>query len=224
MLRAILIVLSLSVAFLYGEDFSALYDAASEAATRKEFAEAEARFGDALKAATFSPQRCKAILGKFQAMRSQNRPAEAEAFALAAIEEVEMDSPEVRQILNTVAGTLLWSVRMDDGLRLLEQALHFECPNTGNVYYATYSYMATIYTRKGLHQAVIEVLGNVLNVKGQHPANLYHGHLAVARALEQLGQKEEALKHYRLALENGKMVAYKFNYQAAENAIKELTK
>ena len=32
------------------------------------------------------------------------------------------------------------------------------------------------------------------------------------------------LKHYRLALENGKKVKYKFNYSAAEKAIERLSK
>ena len=41
---------------------------------------------------------------------------------------------------------------------------------------------------------------------------------------EKNGQRESALEYYRKALEFGKKVTYKFDYSAAEQAVKRLSK
>jgi hypothetical protein len=43
-------------------------------------------------------------------------------------------------------------------------------------------------------------------------------------AYEKMGKKDEALNHYKAALESGKKVTYKFDYSPAEKAIERLSK
>ena len=75
-----------------------------------------------------------------------------------------------------------------------------------------------------MSQEVIEVLGNVTSVKEQHPATLYTANMMTGAAYEDLGKKEDALKHYKAALEYGKKVKYKFDFSAAEQAVERLNK
>ena len=206
-------------------DFGTIYAEAGKAAMAKDFAAAEAKYGEAFNAAKNSQQKGLAVLGKFQAMRGQKKGAAAEKFALQAIEEDEMLKPqEIRQILNTVADSLLWTPRMDFALELLKQASQQECPKGSNIYYATYYSMSVIYSRKKQYQDMIEVLDQVLRVKNQHPANLYNANRLTGIAYEKLGKKDEALSHYRKALDYGKKVRYKFDYSAAEKAIERLSR
>ena len=67
-------------------------------------------------------------------------------------------------------------------------------------------------------------MDNVLRVREQHLANHYSAHMRTGKAYEQLGKKDEALKHYRKALECGKKIKYKFNYSPAEKAIERMSK
>ena len=208
-------------------DFGKIYAEAGKAAKAKDFAAAEAKYGEAVDAAKTSQQRCQAILGKFQAIRAQKKVGDAEKFALKAVEEDEMlKNPEIRLILNTVAGTLLWWPKRNDyAMTLLQQAQNCQAPKGSNVYYQTFYYMAHLYNNKKQYQAAIEVLGNnVLNVKEQHPANHYTANMLSGAAYEKLGKKDEALNHYKAALEAAKKVKYKFDYSPAEKAIERLSK
>lgn len=208
-------------------DFGTIYAEAAKAAKEKDFAAAEAKYGEAADAAKDSQQRSRAILGKFQAMRSQKKVSDAEKFALKAVEEDEMLKPqEIRLILNTVAATMLWWPKRNDyAMTLLQQAQNCQCPKGSNIYYNTFYYIAHLYNNKKQYQAVIEVLeSNVLNVKEQHPANHFTANLLCGSAYEKMGKKDEALNHYKAALEAGKKVKYKFDCSPAEKAIERLSK
>ena len=52
-------------------DFGQLCSDGAKAAKEKDFVTAEAKYAEAMKAAADSQQKCKAVLGKFQALRSQ---------------------------------------------------------------------------------------------------------------------------------------------------------
>ena len=214
----------MSMVILHGADYGKIYQEAQAAVKQKDYAAAETKFDEAMKAAADSGQKCNAILGKFNAMRSQKKYTEAEKFALAAVEDESLKSPEIRHILNTIANSLLWSSRPDFAMDLLRQAQNFECPKYSNVYYATFYCTAVLYQRKKQPKMVIEVLDNVLKVKSQHPGNHYSANMMIGKAYEQLGQKEEALKHYKAALEAARKVKYKFDFSPAEKAVERLSK
>ena len=224
MKKTIFAVMILTAAMLSGGDYGTVFQEAVKAAKAKDYVLAEAKYGEAMKLAGNSVQKCRAINGKFQALRSQKKIKDAETFMTGAVEDEMLKPPEIRLLLNTFAAGYLWSARPDFALMLLQQAQNQECPKTSNEYFRTFYYMAAIYMRKNQPQAAIEVLNNVMVLKGLHPANYYSGNMTLGSAYEKLGKKEEALKHYRTALENGKKVKYKFSYAAAEKAIERLSK
>ena len=206
-------------------DFIQLCQDGAKAAKAKDFVTAEAKYDEAMKAAVDSQQKCKAVLGKFQAMRSRKKYQDAEKFALNAVEDEMLKPQEARQILNVLAGSVLWwNKREDYALELLQQAENCECPKNTSVYFTTYYYMALLYGKKKQPQTAIEVIEKVLQITGMHPANLFNAYMVMGKSYEQLNDPEKALKNYKAALENGKKVKYKFNYSAAEKAVERLSK
>lgn len=207
-------------------DFGQLCSDGAKAAKEKDFVTAEAKYAEAMKAAADSQQKCKAVLGKFQALRSQKKHKDAEKFALEAVEDEMLKPQEARQILNTLAGSMLWwNKREDYALNLLQQAENCECPKNSNVYFTTYYYMALLYGKKKQPQTAIEVMEKVLQQNsGMHPANQFNAYMVIGRSYEQLNDSGKALESYKSALENGKKVKYKFNYSAAEKAVERLSK
>ncbi len=224
MKRFLTVLAVIAMAVLHGADYSELFQEAKAAVKRKDYAEAEAKYGEAVKAGGSSAQKCTAILGKFRAMRSQKKSRAAEKYALDAVENEQLDPPQIREILNLVAHPMIWDGRQDQALNLLQQARSCECPNSSNTFYATFSYLATIYLIKKQPQEAIAVMNNVTQVKNQHPANHFSAHMKIGQAYEQLGKKEEALKHYRLALDSAKKIKYKFDCSPAEKAIERLSR
>ena len=222
--KVIAAVILIAATILHGGDFASLSNEAATAVKAKDFASAEAKYAEAMNAAGDSVQKCRAIIGKYQALRSQKKWKEAESFMTEAVEDEMLKPQEIRNLLNTFASSYLWTNRLDFALELLQQAQNQPCPKTSNEYFRTYDYMSTIYMRKKQPQTALEVISKVLILKGLHPANYYTGHMDAGKACEKLNNKEEALKHYRLALENGKKVKYKFNYSDAEKAIERLSK
>jgi tetratricopeptide (TPR) repeat protein len=215
----------LTAAVLSGADYNQLVQEASKLARAKDDAAAEAKYAEAMQSARTSAQKCKAVEGKYQAMVRQKKWKGSEAFMTAEIEEDEMLRPrELRRLVNIFAGTYLWSGRADFAMSLLQQALSLPCPTYSNEFYCTYDYMAHLYLHRKLPQPAIEVMRNVLRVRDLHPANAHGAHMLTARAYEMLGRKEDALRHYRAALEFGKKVQYKFDYSTAEKAIRRLSK
>ena len=206
-------------------DFIQLCQDGAKAAKAKDFVTAEAKYDEAMKAAVDSQQKCKAVLGKFQAMRSRKKYQNAEKFALDAVEDEMLKPQEARQILNALAGSMLWwNKREDDALKLLQQAENCECPKNSNVYFTTYYYMAILYGKKKQPHTAIEVMEKVLQIRGLHPAHLYNACMVMGKSYEQQNDPEKAVKYYKAALKNGKKVKYKFDYAAAEKAVKRLSK
>ena len=210
---------------LLAANFGELNEAAEKAAKEKDFVTAEAKYGEAVEAAPDSKEKTQAILGKFQAMRAQKKVKDAEDFVLGSVEDDAIRTEDARHILNTLVETMLRRPDQEDrAMDLLRQAQNCECPQNSNVYYRTFYYMASLYGKKQEYQAQIDVLENVLRAKGQHLANLYTAHLMTGGAYEKLELPEEALKHYRLALEYGKKVKYKFDITSAEKAVERMSK
>ncbi len=217
-------VILIAAVLLQGADYAELNKAAAAAAKAKDYAGAEAKYTEAMKAAINSVQKSQAIMGKYQALRSQKKWKESEEFMTEAVEDEMLKPEQIRYLLNMFAASYLWTNRYEFGLSLLQQAQNQQCPKTSNAYYNTYYYMATIYLRKKQPQAAIEALSEVMKVKGVHPANLYTGSMTIGSAYEKLGKKEEALKCYQQALNYGKQVKYKFDYSPAQKAIDRLSK
>ena len=216
--------LILAAAAVWGADYVKLEQEAGNAVRAKDFALAEVKFGEAMKSARTPAEKCKAIRGKFEAMRNQKKLKEATAFMTGAIADDSLRPQDVRLLLNVFAATFLGSFRYEYGLALLQYAQNLPCPKTDNAYYNTYDYMAHFHLRRKQPEAVIEIMSNVLDVKGIHPANLYCGNMLVGKVYEQFKMKAEALKHYRAALKHGKQVKYKFSVADAEKAIRRLSK
>ena len=214
-----------AAAILSGSDYNQLVQEASKLARTKDYAAAETKYAEAMQAARTSAQKCKAVEGKYQAMVSLKKWKGSEAFMTAEIEEDEILRPrELRRLVNIFAGTYLWSGRADFAMSLLQQAQNLPCPASSNEFYCTYDYMAHLYLHRKLPQPAIEVMRNVLRVRDLHPANAHGAHILTARAYEMLGRNEDALRHYRAALEYGRKVQYKFDYSTAEKAIRRLSK
>ena len=218
------ITIILAAACLHGADYVKLDQEAGQAVRAKDHALAEVKFGEAMKAARNPAEKCKAVRGKFEAMRKQKKLKEATAFMTGAIADGSLRPQDVRLLLNVFGVSFLGSFRYEYGLALLQYAQNLPCPKTDNAYYNTYDYMAHFHLRRNQPEAVIEIMDNVLHVKEIHPANLYSGNMLVGRAYEQLRMKDEALKHYRAAVKHGKQVKYKFSVENAEKAIRRLSK
>ena len=77
----------LSAALVNGQDYGKILAEARAAVKQKDYAAAEMKFGEAVKAAGNSAQKGAAIVGKYQAMRSRKKSREAEKFALDAVEK-----------------------------------------------------------------------------------------------------------------------------------------
>ncbi|MBO4491849.1 MAG: tetratricopeptide repeat protein [Lentisphaeria bacterium] len=206
-------------------DFERLNMEAGQAAEAKNFVTAEAKYAEALASASDSKTKTQAILGKFKAMRGQKRIKEAEEFLLSRVEDPDIQLQDARQLLNTLAETMLWQKgREDCAMGILQQAQNCECPKSGNVFYQTFYIMAILYRNRAQYSAEIVVLENVLQVREQHPANLCTAHYMTGAAYEKLGNSEEALAHYRTALKFGKRVKYKYDYTKVEKAIERMCK
>ena len=190
----------LAAVCLQGADYVKLDQEAGQAVRAKDHALAEVKFGEAMKAARNPAEKCKAVRGKFDAMRKQKKRKEAEVFMTAAIADESLRPQDVRLLLNVFGVSFLGSDRYEYGLAVLQYAQNLPCPKTDNAYYNTYDYMAHFHLRKKQPEAVIEIMDNVLHLKGIHPANLYSGNMLVGLACEQLRMKDEALKHYRAAV------------------------
>ena len=214
----------LAAATVCGADYVKAEQEAVKAVKAKNYALAEEKYGEAVKAARNSAEKCKSIRGKFEAMRKQKKWKEAENFMTGIIEDESLRPQDARLLLNIFAVSFLGSYRWEYGMLLIQQTQNLPCPKTENAYYNTYDYMAHFYFKRKLPEAVIEIMSNVLPIKGIHPANLYSGNMLVGRAYEQLKMKDEALKHYRTALKHGKQVKYKFSVADAEKAIERLSK
>ena len=153
------------------------------------------------------------------------RIKEAEEFLLSRVEDPDIQLQDARQLLNTLAETMLWQKgREDCAMGILQQAQNCECPKSGNVFYQTFYIMAILYRNRAQYSAEIVVLENVLQVREQHPANLCTAHYMTGAAYEKLGNSEEALAHYRTALKFGKRVKYKYDYTKVEKAIERMCK
>lgn len=199
-----------AAACLHGADYVKLDQEAAKAVRAKDHALAEVKFGEAVKAARNPAEKCKAVRGKFDAMRKQKKRKEAETFMTEAIADESLRPQDVRLLLNVFGVSFLGAARYEYGLAVLRYARNLPCPKTDNAYYVTYDYMAHFHLRRKQPEAVIEIMDNVLQVKGIHPANLCSGNLLVGRDYEQLRMKDEALKHCRAAMKHGKQVKYKF--------------
>ena len=128
----------LSAALVNGQDYGKILAEAKAAVKQKNYAAAEMKYGEAVKAAGNSAQKGAAIVGKYQAMRSQKKSRAAEKFALDAVENETLDPLEIRLILNTVAATMLWWPKRNDyAMTLLQQAQNCQCPKGSNIYYNT---------------------------------------------------------------------------------------
>lgn len=210
---------------LLAADYAQLAAEAANAQKTKDYAAASAKYEEAGKAATTPAQKLSTILARFNILKQQKKQAEAEKLLKDMIEDEMLKEPQQRQLINLLAGQYLWGPKYEEGLSLLKQAQNLACPKNSNEYFRTYYYMAEIYlARKKQPEAALEVMSNMLNITGVHPANLYQTHLVIGTCNEKLGKKEAALEHYRKARDYGKMVKYKADFSAADKAIERLSK
>lgn len=210
---------------LFAADYAQLSKEAGNAEKANDFAMDMVKYEAAGKAATTAEQKVSTILARFQLLKKQKKQMEAEKLLRDMIEDEMLGEPQQRQLINLLAGQYLWNAKYEEGLSLLRQAQNLSCPKTSNEYFRTYYYMAEIYlSRKKQPEAALEVMENMLNITGVHPANLYQTHLLMGTCCERLGQKALALEHYRQARDYGKKVTYKADFSAADKAIERLSK
>ena len=222
----LLAVFILSSGILCGADYHSCVKEADAAMKAKDYETAVAKYDEAVKNSKRSIDKRSAVYGKYRALKAQKKWKEADNYMLEIADSDEtLDSKDARFLLTMVAGGHLWDRYYEDALKLLQQAQNIQAPKASNEYYLTYYYMATIYgARKKQYSAAIETLKDVITIKELHPANLYTANMVMGDAYEKLGKKEEALKHYKAALESGKKVKYKYNYSGASKAIERLSK
>ena len=87
--------------------------------------------------------------------------------------------------------------------------------------YRTFLLLGFLYERTAPDKA----LGYFLNFgdeKKVAPGLVYNGYLSAGRIMERQKKYQKALEYYRKSLAAGKAVAYKYNYSAAEKAIKKV--
>jgi len=210
---------------LLAADYAQLSAEAANAQKAKDYAAASAKYEEAGKAAATPDQKLSTILARFNLLKEQKKQAEAEKLLKDMVEDEMLKEPQQRQLINLLAGQYLWSPKYEEGLSLLKQAQNLDCPKTSNEYFRTYYYMAEIYlSRKNQPEAALEVMNNMLNITGIHPANLYQTHMVIGACNEKLGKKDLALENYKKARDYGKMVKYKSDFSAADKAIERLSK
>ena len=98
MKKLLSITVFLAAACLQGADYVKLDQEAVQAVRAKDHALAEMKFGEAMKAARNPAEKCKAVRGKFDAMRKQKKRKEAETFMTEAIADDLKDAGIARSM------------------------------------------------------------------------------------------------------------------------------
>ena len=204
-------------------DYTELYNEAKTLQNNKNFPAALQKYEDAGKAAARPEERLASLLARFEIMKQTGKAAEGEEMLKAALDDEFLKEEQLRQILNVIAGQHLWDAKFEHALDLLKRAQNLESPKLSNVYFTTYYLMANIYLlRKNQPETAIEVMSNITSLENAHPGNLYAAQMLIGNAWEKLGNRENALKSYELALSHAKKITYKFNYSECEKKIESL--
>ncbi len=134
--------------------------------------------------------------------------------------EKEWSDKNWRILLNYL-GTLNVRKNPELALTYFRQAILTPCSNETE-YYRTFNHLGQFYRFHGQLEAAIGAFSNVASRRHAHPSLVYFANFAIAQMYEQLERPEAAIRHYKSAVEAGKRVPYKYNYQPAVEALQKL--
>ena len=156
---------------------------------------------------------------------AKTKHAELKEAVREAVSSGRFTERQCRDLMNLYGGAVVWSDQWFEGLRYLYAAARLEAPRDSNEHFATYRTIATIlFRRRGMPEAALVILEDVLLNKSLHPANGYSACMTAGAACEELGDVETALGYYRRAVDYGKQVKYKFDIAPAEKAVERMEK
>ena len=128
---------------------------------------------------------------------------------------------ERRKELNEQAGKLLWT-NPDEARMRLEQASMLPADDA-TTWARTKVAMGNVYMIKKQPENALEAWLPILERRKEvHPAIVSSTCQEIAQVYRQVGDKENAKRYFRLAVEYGKKVQYKYDYEAAVKALEEL--
>ena len=128
---------------------------------------------------------------------------------------------ERRKELNEQAGKLLWA-KPDEARMRLEQASMLPADDA-TTWARTKVAMGDVYMVKKQPENALEAWLPVLERRKEiHPAIVSSTCQQIAQVYRQAGDKGNARKYFALAVEYGKKVQYKYDYEAAVKALEEL--
>ena len=153
------------------------------------------------------------------------KTAELEAFLAKERRDESYNDMQLRYLLNRHAMLHVWPKRDTRfAMTLLQMARMLPAEKGSNFYFETYQLIADIYYGQKRYDYVIYYMKPLLKEPKLHPSNRYKTCMVIGRSYLAKGDKANALKYFREALEAGKKVPYKYNYSEAEKYIKGLTK
>ncbi len=182
------------------------------------------RWAATQKAAGTPLLRLEAVTARYRILAGQGKKSDAAKVLADALEKEEFSELEQRILLNMLAHELFRSPRYEYALFLLNRAGRLSIPPSRNEYYQTFDLKAHIwYSRKENPEVAYQIITEMTDCVDTHPANRFSANFFAGNLCEKMGLNEMALRHYRQALEHGRKVTYKFNWQAAEKAIERMT-
>ena len=194
-------------------------------AKAKDVPNALKKYEEAGNAASTSAERLNCILAGFTLLQSNRQGEQALQILRSHLEDEKLENQELRRLVNTYAGQIIWGSpeAVDEAMTLLNSATRLK---TGVQYdeFCTWYLMAHIHAARKNYEAALGLMQNILKRRDLHPAIHYSASLFSGEIQEKNGQRESALEYYRKALEFGKKITYKFDYSAAEQAVKRLSK
>ncbi|MFA6931802.1 MAG: hypothetical protein WCT05_15880, partial [Lentisphaeria bacterium] len=127
---------------------------------------------------------------------------------------------ERRKLLNYL-GSLTVRINPENARLYFYQAILTKCSDETE-YYRTFVNLGEFYRFHQQWEAAIGACLQVARQKNAHPSLRYSAHFNIGRCYLELQQQSLALQHFQAAVAAGQSVAYKFNYQAAEQAAQKL--
>ena len=158
----------------------------------------------------------KKLVAEGQALERSGKTKEAGAFYLQALEKPL--SPAVRRTFLNRCSMFAGNEQEKKDFLLRASMVSGASPTET---YRTFLLLGFLHVRNAPDKA----LGYFLNFgeeKKVAPGLVYNGYLSAGRIMESQKKYQQALEYYRKSLTAGKAVAYKFNYSAAEEAIKNV--
>jgi len=164
--------------------------------------------------------RAKAVFARIQTLLREKKHSEAEKLLRELLLDDSLDPKPRRQALKQLASQIVWGSPRE-AKQLLEQAQTIP-PSSIHDKVEAQICMGHVFALLGRPEHALEVWLPILDWRDAHPARRSEAAHQIGLTCRSKGDLEGARKYFRLAVEHGRKVQYKFDYGASEKALAEL--